>query len=286
MDKTIKKLPEWLKRGIIDTEKTRFVRKILRENNLNTVCESARCPNKGECYSKNTATFMILGDVCTRNCQFCSINSGFPENINQSEPELVANAVKQLKLDYVVITSVTRDDIEDGGASIFAETISKIKAIDKNIKVEVLTPDFQGKISSIDRVIKAQPDVFNHNIETVKRLYAQVRPEADYKRSLNFLKYIKQKEPDILTKSGIMAGLGEDYDEIIKTLQDLKDINCDIVTIGQYIQPTRNHIEVERYLNPEEYDNLKQIALDIGIKYVVCAPLVRSSYKAAGIMQN
>ena len=274
------KLPEWVKRGIIDTEKTRFVRKILKENQLNTVCDSARCPNKGECYSNNTATFMILGNTCTRNCRFCSINSGLPEPVNLLEPELIAKATKSLNLDYVVITSVTRDDLEDGGACLFAQTIKEIKKIDENIKVEVLTPDFQGNKSSIDIVIEAKPDVFNHNIETVSRLYSTVRNQASYKRSLEFIKYIKQKNPDIITKSGIMVGLGEEDHEITETLIDLKSHDSDIVTIGQYIQPTRKHLEVKKYYTPEEFELLKHAALEIGIKYPIFAPLVRSSYKA------
>ncbi|EKE03441.1 MAG: hypothetical protein ACD_20C00203G0014 [uncultured bacterium] len=280
------KLPEWIKRGIIDTETTRTVRKILRENKLNTVCESARCPNKGECYSKNTATFMILGNTCTRNCRFCSINSGSPEPVNQDEPESIAQAVKQLGLNYVVITSVTRDDLEDGGATHFADTIKAIKNIDPKIKVEVLTPDFLGNLDLINIVIEAKPDVFNHNIETVKNLYATVRPQAEYMRSLEIIGYIKSKSPDIYTKSGLMVGLGETFKQISELFQDLKEHNCDIVTVGQYIQPTRNHLEVQNYLTPEEFEQIKQLALDAGIKYPICAPLVRSSYKAREIICN
>lgn len=274
------KLPEWVKRGIIDTESTRFVRKILKENNLNTVCESARCPNKGECYSKNTATFMILGNTCTRNCHFCSVNSGLPETVNKDEPASIAKAVKELNLSYVVITSVTRDDLEDGGAGHFAETIKEIRKVDPEIKIEVLTPDFKGIPELIDIVIEAKPDVFNHNIETVKNLYPQVRPQAKYQRTLDFIQYIKTNAPHIITKSGMMVGLGETKEEIIETLQDLHDHNCDIVTIGQYIQPTRNHLEVKKYYEPQEYEELKQEAIKIGIKSPVFAPLVRSSYKA------
>ncbi|OGI21807.1 MAG: lipoyl synthase [Candidatus Melainabacteria bacterium RIFOXYA12_FULL_32_12] len=278
------KLPEWVKRGIIDTETTRTVRKILRENNLNTVCESARCPNKSECYSKNTATFMILGNTCTRNCKFCSVNSGIPEPINPNEPDLIAEAVKKLGLNYVVVTSVTRDDLEDGGAMHFANTIRSIKKIDNEIKVEVLTPDFQGNLDSINVVIEAKPDVFNHNIETVETLYPKVRPQAEYKRSLEMIKYIKSENHEIYTKSGFMVGLGETFKQISELLQDLKEHNCDIVTVGQYIQPTRNHLEVSRYLQPEEFDHIKQLALETGIKYPISAPLVRSSYKAKEII--
>lgn len=274
------RLPEWIKKGIIDTEKTRTVRKILRESHLNTVCDSARCPNKSECYSKNTATFMILGNTCTRNCHFCSINTGMPDQINPDEPYLIAKAVKELKLDYVVITSVTRDDLEDGGAGHFAEVIKELRKLDLNIKIEVLTPDFQGNITSIDKVIETNPDIFNHNIETVKSLYSKVRPQAEYSRSLEFIKNIKEANPEIYTKSGFMVGLGETYDEIIELLKDLKEYNCDIVTVGQYIQPTKNHLKVQKYLTPQEFEKIKQDALSIGIKYPVAAPLVRSSYKA------
>jgi len=280
------RLPEWLKKGIVDTEKTRKVRGILRNNNLNTVCDSARCPNKNECYSKNTATFMILGNVCTRNCRFCSVNSGQPELVNKDEPKLIADSVLDLGLDYVVITSVTRDDLSDGGASHFAETIRLIKKANAYIKVEVLTPDFKGIQELIDIVIEAKPDVFNHNIETVKKLYPQVRPQAIYERSLEFINYIKSSDLNIYTKSGMMVGLGEEFNEIIETINDLYKYKCDIVTVGQYIQPTSLHLPVQKYLTPEEFAEIKAKALNIGIKHVFSAPLVRSSYKAKEIFLN
>ncbi len=270
-----KRLPDWLKKEIINTEKTRLVRKILREKGLNTVCDSARCPNKGECYAKNTATFMIMGNTCTRNCGFCSINNPIPESLNPGEPMLVANAVKELGLKYAVITSVTRDDLPDGGAQHFARVIIEIKSLNPNTKVEVLTPDFNGDTKAIDTVISAGPDVFNHNIETVKRLYSVARPQADYKRSLEFLKHI-----NITKKSGFMVGLGETYEEILELLSDLKDSGCDIVTIGQYIQPTKYNLPVEKYYTPEEFEYLRNGAIKIGIKTPVAGPLVRSSYCA------
>lgn len=269
------RLPEWLKKDIIDTEKTRLVRKILKNSSLNTVCDSARCPNKGECYANNTATFMILGNTCTRNCRFCSINSSLPEPVNPDEPLLVAEAVKELGLTYAVVTSVTRDDLKDGGAEHFAKTIREIKKLNPDTKVEVLTPDFQGDTKAIDTVLKAEPDVLNHNIETVKRLYPAVRPQAEYQRSLDFLKYI-----NITTKTGFMVGLGETFEEITELFYDLKAANCDIVTIGQYIQPTKSNYDVQRYLSPEEFEKVKQEAIKIGIKQVISAPLVRSSYQA------
>lgn len=280
MTNTRKRLPEWLKKDIINTEKTRQVRKILRENNLNTVCDSARCPNKGECYAKNTATFMILGNSCTRNCMFCAVNSACPELVNPEEPRMVAKAVKEMDLSYAVITSVTRDDLPDGGAGHFAQVIREIKKINPKVKIEVLTPDFNGDTKAIDIVLEANPDVFNHNIETVKRLYPTARPQADYQRTLDFLKYIKTT-----TKSGFMIGLGETREEITELLRDLKQADCDIVTIGQYIQPTKSNLTVEKYYTPEEFEELKEEALKLGIKHVFAGPLVRSSYQAEEVLK-
>ena len=273
------KLPVYLKRGIIDTEKTKTVRHILKENCLNTVCEAARCPNKSECYNKNTATFLIMGNNCTRNCRFCNITCASPESLNPDEPKNIADAVLKLGLKYAVITSVTRDDLSDGGAGHFADVIYQIRKNTPNVKIEVLTPDFKGNKDAINTVIKAQPDVFNHNIETVPSLYKIARPQADYNRSLEFLKYIKDNSK-ILTKTGLMVGLGETKDELINVFKDLVKINCDIVTIGQYIQPTKQHVPVIKYYKPEEYDELAQIAKDLGIKHTFFSPLTRSSYKA------
>lgn len=281
-----KRLPEWLKKGIINTDTTKKVRNILKTHNLNTVCDKARCPNKNECYSSNTATFLIMGNICTRNCKFCSIEKNKPEDLNNKEPFEIASAVKKLGLTYVVITSVTRDDLPDGGADHFARTINSLRSLNKDIKIEVLTPDFNGNINSIHDVIRACPDVFNHNIETVKELYQTVRPQAKYDRSLELLKLIKETNPAIYTKSGLMVGFGETTEQIKETLFDLNKNNCDIVTIGQYIQPTKEHIEVEKYYTPEEFDNLSQIAQKIGIKHVTAAPLVRSSYKAKTILRK
>ncbi len=278
-----KRLPGWVKKDIIDTEKTRTVRKILRTNRLNTVCDSARCPNKSECYANDTATFMVLGKNCTRNCRFCGVNSFSPDPVNPEEPFLVAKAVRELVLDYAVVTSVTRDDLKDGGARHFAETIRQIRALNPDTKIEVLTPDFKGDKKAIDTVLEAMPDVFNHNIETVKRLYPSARPQADYQRTLDFLRYVKTQSADIFTKSGFMAGLGETFSEIQELLSDLKDTGLDIVTVGQYIQPSKSNLEVKKYLTPEEFDNVKEEALKIGIKYPVAAPLVRSSYRAGEV---
>lgn len=281
-----KRLPEWIKRDIIDTEKTKFVRKILKSHNLNTVCDSARCPNKGECYSNNTATFMILGKNCTRNCNFCSVENNMPDTVNSEEPQMVAKAVKELGLKYAVITSVTRDDLKDGGAEHFAQTINEIRKLMPEVKIEVLTPDFKGDTEAINKVIQAKPEVFNHNIETVQRLYPLARPQANYKRTLDFINYIKRQNPKIYTKSGFMIGLGETFDEIIELLQDLKNHKCDIVTIGQYIQPSKKHLEVVKYYLPSEFENLFNEALKIGIKHPIASPLARSSYKAAELLSN
>ena len=255
----MQRLPEYLKRGIIDTEKTKTVRHILKSNCLNTVCEAARCPNKSECYAKNTATFLIMGNNCTRNCRFCNISCAKPEPLNLDEPKQIADAVKKLGLNYVVITSVTRDDLADGGAEHFSNVIKEVRILTPDVKIEVLTPDFKGVESCIDTVINVHPDVFNHNIETVPYLYKKARPQANYERSLRFLEYIK-KQSDILTKTGLMVGLGETKEELIQVFEDLVRIKCDIVTIGQYIAPTKAHLEVAKYYEPKEYDELSTIA--------------------------
>jgi lipoic acid synthetase len=220
----MQRLPEFLKRGIVNTETTKNVRMILKDKCLNTVCESARCPNKNECYTKNTATFLIMGNICTRNCRFCNISGGRPLELDKDEPKHIAEAVKELGLKYVVITSVTRDDLEDQGAGHFANVIYEIRKLSPNVRIEVLTPDFQGKTECIDIVINAKPDVFKHNIETVPELYKKARPMAKYERSLEFLKYIKEQAPNILTKTGLMVGLGETESQIIQVFKDLKDI--------------------------------------------------------------
>ncbi len=279
------RLPQYLKKGLIDTEQTKIIRHILKSNCLNTVCEAARCPNKAECYSHKTATFLILGNNCTRDCRFCNIKCATPEPINNNEPLKIAEAVKELGLEYLVITSVTRDDLKDGGANHFARVIREVKRNTSNVKVEVLTPDFKGNTSNIDIIIQAKPDVFNHNIETVPSLYAKARPQADYKRSLNFLKYIKNNS-QILTKTGLMVGLGETKEELIKVFQDLNKIQCDIVTIGQYIAPSKEHLPVIKYYEPQEYEELSKLAQEIGIKHTFFSPLARSSYKAFEVFNH
>lgn len=277
------RLPEFLKRPIIDTDKTRTVRKILKSNCLNTVCEGARCPNKNECYSNHTATFLIMGSVCTRNCRYCNISCQRPEPLDENEPLHVAQAVKDLGLKYAVITSVTRDDLPDGGANHFAKCINEIRKISPNTKIEILTPDFKGNEESLNTIIKAHPDVFNHNIETARDIFKTARPQGNYDTSLGVLKYVKENS-DIKTKSGFMVGLGEDIEQIKQTITDLYSVNCDILTIGQYIQPSKEHLPVAKYYNPEEYEELKDIAKNIGIKYFQIGPLVRSSYNAAKLV--
>ncbi len=277
---TRERLPEYLKRPLIDTEKTRTVRKILKTKCLNTVCENARCPNKNECYTKNTATFLIMGNVCTRNCRYCNIGCAKPVPLDENEPKHIAEAVQTLGLKYSVITSVTRDDLPDGGAEHFARCIKEIRTLTPGVKIEILTPDFKGDKAAMDIIIKAHPEVFNHNIETVERLFPTARPQAVYKRSLEVLKYVKNNS-DITTKSGLMVGLGESFEEIESTLSDLKSAGCDIVTMGQYIQPSKAHLPVQKYYTPEEFEDLKKLAEKCGIKHYQIGPLVRSSYNAA-----
>lgn len=283
----MKRLPDYLKRPIIDTDKTKTVRHILREKHLNTVCEGARCPNKNECYQHNTATFLIMGNICTRNCKYCNISTAQPEPLDLAEPQHIAEAIKELGLDYAVITSVTRDDIPDGGAEHFANCIKEIKKLSPNAKVEILTPDFRvGGVNTckynenaLRTIIEAKPDVFNHNIETVRAVYKEARPLGDYDLSLSVLKYIKENST-IPTKSGLMIGLGETTEQILETFKDLHDAGCDILTVGQYIQPSRQHLEVSKYYKLEEYDFLKEKAKEFGFKKYQIGPLVRSSYHA------
>lgn len=277
------RLPEYLKRPIIDTEKTREVRKILKVNCLNTVCENARCPNKNECYTKHTATFLIMGNNCTRNCRYCNIICAKPEPLDNEEPKHIAQAIKALNLKYAVITSVTRDDLDDGGAEHFANCIYEIKKLCPETKIEILTPDFKNNKNALDIIIKAKPDVFNHNIETVKEVFKTARPQGDYQNSLDVLKYIKENS-NIKTKSGLMIGLGETFEQIKSTMNDLNEVGCDILTVGQYIQPSKEHLEVSKYYTLDEYEILKQMAIESGFKHYQIGPLVRSSYNASGLL--
>jgi len=271
------RLPDWIKTRYADIHDTKH---LLRRHRLSTVCEEARCPNRGECFSKPTATFMILGSRCTRHCGFCSVKFSGPEPVDAGEPENVAEAAEELGLRYVVITSVTRDDLSDGGAGQFAETITAVRRRLPSAKVEVLTPDFKGDADALKTVLDAGPDVYNHNVETVERLYPCVRPQADYRRSLSVLRRARDFAPDIYVKSGFMLGLSERHDEVIGLLKDVREAGCDFVTIGQYLRPTESNVPVVQYVRPEVFEELRVTALDMGFRFVASGPLVRSSMNA------
>lgn len=275
-----RRLPEWLRRPLPVGNENFFTSGLIEELKLETVCESARCPNRPECWSRRTATFMVLGNMCTRPCGFCSVpKGGTPEVVADDEPDRVAEAAARLGLKHVVITSVTRDDLPDGGAAHFAACIRAVRARTGSA-VEVLTPDFGGDTAAIDVVIDAKPEVFNHNIETVPRLYRVVRGRADYRRSLDLLERVKQRAPELVTKAGLMLGIGETVEELFDVLADLRGIRCDVLTLGQYLAPTLKHIPVARFLPPAEFDDIAARARTMGFKQVVAGPFVRSSYHA------
>jgi len=273
-------LPSWLKVKAPNMDKLSEIDSTLRKGSLNTICESALCPNLGECFSRKTATFLIMGNSCTRSCRFCAVQGGQPEKLSDEEPARLAEAVRSLDLDYVVVTSVTRDDLPDGGAKHFAATIKAIRHLNKNIPIEVLIPDFQGSKEALLTVTEAVPAVINHNLETVLRLYSKVRVGADYHRSLELLRLTKTINPQLLTKSGLMIGLGETESEIMNALFDLKSAGCDLLTIGQYLAPSSEHEPVARYYTPEEFAAIQKEASSLGFRKVICGPLVRSSYHA------
>lgn len=278
--------PRWLRRSLPTGPEYERIRQLLKTRDLTTVCREAKCPNQFECYGKGTATFMILGERCTRNCRFCAVEHG-PENLpDGNEPQRVAEAVATLGLRYAVVTSVTRDDLEDGGARLFAETIRAIRTTSPNTLVEVLIPDLQGNWDALQVILDAAPDVLNHNMETVARLYAEVRPQAVYSRSLALLSRVKSSAPHIPTKSGIMLGLGESLPEVEKLWQDLISSGCDILTMGQYLQPSENHLPVARFLPPEEFVDMEQQALTCGFAGVASGPFVRSSYEAEKLYRS
>ena len=278
------RLPEWVK--VKNTGGLRDTRTLLRRFGLATVCEEAKCPNRSECFSIPTAAFMILGSKCSRNCAFCAVDSSLPEPLDQTEPARVAMAAREMGLRYVVITSVTRDDLDDGGAGHFAETVSSLRTYVSGVRIEVLTPDFRGNRNSIDSVLNARPDVYNHNIETVSRLYPVIRPSAEYKRSLALLEYAKKTAPDIYTKSGLMLGLGESLDEIMNALRDLRNVGCDVITIGQYLRPSRSNLPVVEYIHPGIFEKLRLAALSMGFTYAASGPLVRSSMNAENMYNS
>ena len=276
-----RRLPEWFRVPAPGSEGYRALKNLMRGLNLHTVCESARCPNIGECWNSGTATFMILGDVCTRSCGFCAVKTGRPESLDTEEPERVAEAVQTMGLRHAVVTSVNRDELPDGGARIFAETICAIRRLCPHTKVEVLIPDFQGNWQALHVVIEEAPDILNHNVETVPRLYKTMRPQAKYDRSLALLKRAKKMGRGMPTKSGIMVGAGETPVEVRQTIRDIADCKTDILTIGQYLQPSAQHVPVARFYHPDEFLDLKQFALTLGFRHVESGPLVRSSYHAA-----
>ncbi len=280
------KKPPWLKKRIPPYQDLLKVKTILDETGLRTVCDEARCPNLGECFSQGTATFLILGEVCSRNCGFCAVQHGVPAPPAEDEPKRIARAVAEMGIRYVVITSVTRDDLPDGGASLFAKTIQVIRRMNPEIKIEVLIPDFKGDPSSLEIVGSEYPDVLNHNVETIPRLYPVVRPEANYKRSLNLLKESKRCHPQIHTKSGFMLGLGETREEVLELMQDLRDVGCDILTIGQYLQPRSDRLPVERYVPPEEFEEYKRGGQGMGFRSVASGPFVRSSFHASQMFET
>ena len=276
--------PDWLKVPY-NREAVEEIAGIMKDLGLNTVCREANCPNLGECYKKHTATFMILGSHCTRNCRFCNVTCAKPEPVDPMEPVHVAEAAKKLGLRHVVVTCVTRDDLPDGGAEQFAKTIRAIRELSPQSTVEVLISDLKGREEDIDTILQARPDVLNHNVETVPALYREVRPQAVYERSLQVLSYSKRKAPDLLTKTGFMVGLGETDEQIDALMDDILETGCDILTIGQYLQPSPQHAPLARYVTPEEFAHYKEVALAKGFKYVASTPLVRSSYRAMEAMQ-
>ena len=277
--------PPWLKKRIPPFQDLQKVKSILSETDLHTVCQEARCPNLGECFSRGTATFLILGRFCTRSCGFCAVEHDAPAPPDEAEPERVAQAVQKMGIHYVVITSVTRDDLADGGASSFAETIRAIRALNPKIDIEVLVPDFKGDLRSLKAVLKECPEVLNHNIETISRLYPRVRPLADYKRSLNLLKRSKEDCPHIPTKSGFMLGLGETQEEVLELLRDLREAGCDFLTIGQYLQPRQDRLPVVRFIPPEEFEEYKRKGEGMGFRAVASGPFVRSSFHASEMFE-
>jgi len=279
-------LPDFLIKKVPKQKNIRQIRALLEDSNLHTVCESASCPNIGECFSKQTLTFMILGNICTRGCAFCGVPKGKPLLPNPKEPEQINEAVQKLGLNYVVITSVTRDDLADGGAGHFASVITALQNYHTTaLQIEVLIPDFQGNIESLKTVLSAKPYVLNHNIETVPSLYSKIRPQANYQQSLKVLENSKKINKNIFTKSGFMVGLGEDRAEIEQVLADLRSVSCDIVTIGQYLAPSRTHLKPERYVEPQEFKEFEQIGQAMGFKKVFAGPFVRSSYNAGEIIK-
>lgn len=277
---TARRLPEWLKVKAPGSAGYLELRQLVRSEGLNTVCEEAHCPNIGECWDRGTATFMVLGDICTRACSYCAVNTGMPTTLDLQEPVRLAETVERLGLRYAVITSVDRDDLPDGGAFIFAQCIRQIRKRLPSCKVEVLIPDFQGDVDALAKVMEAKPDTLNHNIETARRVFRRVRPKGDYDMSLELLENAKRLDAGAVTKSGMMVGLGESWDEIIETMRDLRSVDCDLLTVGQYLRPSGKHAPLARWYTPGEFDELRREGEALGFRHVASGPLVRSSYHA------
>ncbi len=278
----MKEKPDWLKKKLnADRSRLSEIKVMLRSLRLNTVCEEAKCPNIGECFASRTATFMILGNVCTRNCRFCAVSKGIPGSPDPKEPENISRAVHVLKLRHAVITSVTRDDLDDGGASHFVDVVRELRKNCPDTTIELLIPDLNGNWKALERIVREHPDVLNHNVETVPSLYVSVRPGATYERSIGLLRRVKEIDSSIITKSGIMVGLGEDEDEVKSVIEDLIGAGCSMLTIGQYLQPSHKHLPVVEYITPEQFESYRIFALERGFSFVASGPLVRSSYHAA-----
>ena len=275
-----RRFPSWMKVRMPGGPNYIDLKNLLRESSLHTVCEEARCPNIGECWERRAATFMILGDVCTRRCHYCAVTTGTPAGIDVMEPERLAQTVRKLGLRYCVITSVNRDDLADGGALIFSRCIRRVNDLVPGCRVEVLIPDFDGSMPALKTVVRARPNVLNHNIESVRRVFPRVRPRGDYRRSLDLLAAAREMDPEMPTKSGIIVGMGEEWDEIVETMEDLRGVGCDLLTVGQYLSPSRAHLPIARFYSPDEFDRIRVIGEDLGFKHVASGPLVRSSYHA------
>jgi len=283
IEKTVKPMrkPDWIRIRLPHGNQVQELKKTLRENKLHTVCEEASCPNLAECFTRGTATFMIMGDICTRRCPFCDVAHGRPLELDKQEPKHLAETIQAMKLKYVVITSVDRDDLRDGGAGHFVDCIKETRALNPNTQIEILVPDFRGRMDvALQLMSENPPDVFNHNLETIPELYKKVRPGSDYQWSLDLIKKFKAAQPKVNTKSGLMLGIGESIDQVKSVLCDLKEHDCDMITLGQYLQPSLNHLPVDRYVHPDEFKELKEYGDALGFKHVASGPLVRSSYHA------
>ncbi len=272
--------PEWMRIGHMDREKIREVQEILRTLKLHTVCEESMCPNIGKCFEKKTATFLVMGDICTRNCKFCDIKFGRPGPLDEDEPQRILEAAKKMGLRHIVVTSVTRDDLLDGGAEHYSVITKKLREYNEDLIIELLIPDMKGKERDIQTIVEAKPDIINHNVEVVPRLFRKITPQSNYETSLKLLKLVKEFDPNVFTKSGMMVGLGETKQEVFDVMKDLREVNCDMLTIGQYLKPPSSNLEIEEYVHPEIFKEYEELAYNMGFKFVASAPFVRSSFNA------